>query len=88
MTSTEMDWLKEVLRIADECGALDENRGALSAADRAEPGDVAVHKTLERWPLRMVASGDASQVSLIRLTKKNDRIVFKPDHLVVGQLEK
>jgi hypothetical protein len=51
LTSTELDWLKQVLMVADECGALDENRDALSPADTAEPGDVAPDSPLlPRFP--------------------------------------
>lgn len=86
LTSTEMDWLKEVLRIADECEYLGKSDEALLPASAAEPGDIAVHKTLKDWPLRIVVSSDESQVSLVRLTSGKDRTIFKPAHLMVARL--
>lgn len=54
LTSSELDWLTDIRRLARRCTALKEDHGNLEPAGEAEPGDIAVHKTLENWDLRVV----------------------------------
>ena len=83
LTSSELDWLTDIQRLAERCTALKKDHESLKPADKAKPGDIAVHKTLEDWDLRVVASSGGNRISLICLTKDKEQIVYRPEHLAV-----
>lgn len=83
LTTSELDWLTGIQRLAERCTALKEDHETLRSADRAEPGDIAVHKTVGDWDLRIVAASGGNRISLICLAKDKDQIVYRPEHLAV-----
>ena len=86
LTSSEMDWLKEVKRVADHCKSVKQGDVGLQSPQKAAPGDIAVHRKITAWDLRIVASSDGKHVSLIKLSKGNDRINYTPEYLAVTQI--
>ena len=86
LTSSEMDWLKEIQRIALQCNSLKQGKVALRPAEDSEPGDIAVHKTKSDLDLRVVARGGRGQVMLIKLNKDKDIIPYMSEHLGVSRL--
>lgn len=86
LTATEMDWLRDVQRIATLCDAARRGEVGLRPANAAETGDVATHKTLKHLALRIVAANHGKNVSLIRLNKQKDRVTYTADHLNVTKL--
>jgi hypothetical protein len=86
LTTTELDWLKEVQALSIRCEAVLKGNVPLEPAEAAEPGDIAMHRKLPRWDLRVVASSNGRNVSLIRLSREKDRAVFTPEHLAVRRL--
>ena len=86
LTSTEMGWLKDVQRLAHQCESIRQDVSTLRRAEGAEAGDIAVHRKLNGWDLRMVASRGGNRISLIRLAKDNDRLTYTTEHLAVARL--
>lgn len=80
LSTGEMSWLKSIRLLGLECDALRSGTSAHSVTDEAEPGLIAIHKTVSDWNLRVVvASG--SQTSLVRLSKYRATMNFLPEHL-------
>ena len=85
-SSSDMDWLHALCNLATQCDAAKAGALAAYSADAAEPGDVAIHRTLESWDLRVVASADKNVVSLIMLSRSKERLRYVPDHLLTTKL--
>ena len=83
LTSSEMDWLKDIQWLAERCETLRLDQSSWQPAEQAEPGAIAVHRHIGDWDLRLVASRNDRRVSLVRLAKDDDRIAFAPKHLAV-----
>lgn len=83
LSSTELQWLTDVERLASRCNELRHDESSLKAAAEAEAGDIAVHRKFNNWELRVVASGDEKSVELIRLAREKESVRYRPDHLAV-----
>jgi hypothetical protein len=86
LTSSEMRWLFQVQQLADQFVSFCNNQSALQPAEKAQPGDIAVHRTIDAWNLRVVASNSGNRILLIGLGKNKERITYKPEHLAVARL--
>jgi len=86
LTTSEMDWLKEIQRIAQQCDSMKQDGSTLEPATGAVPGDIAVHKTQKDLALRVVSHRGSGQVVLIKLNKDKDSIAYKADHMAVSKL--
>lgn len=84
VTSGEMNWLKDVQRLAAFCESVHRGERPLGAGSKAAPGDVAMHRTLKNWDLRVVAGSGGGRVSLIRLSKKKDRLNYTQEYIDVA----
>ena len=49
LTSTEMIWLTGIQQLADQCATLRQHPSGLYPAQKAEPGDIAIHRSLDSW---------------------------------------
>lgn len=85
-TTSEMDWLNAVCRLAAQCEAAKSGILPTDSADNAEPGDVAIHRSLPKWDLRIVAGANGNTVSLIRLSRAKGRVEYTSEHLLAAQL--
>ena len=83
LTSSEMNWLKDMRWLAERCESLRTDKASWQPADKAEPGAIAVHRQVGDWDLRLVASRDDKRISLVRLNKDDNRIAFAPKYLAV-----
>jgi hypothetical protein len=83
LTSSELDWLKGIQRIADQCESVRDGESPMRSSDKASPGDIALHRKIEGWNLRIVAQSDGRYVSLIRLDSKKDNINYTLEHIAV-----
>jgi hypothetical protein len=88
VTSGEMHWLKFIQGVAHLCETIHDRRLALKPAEAAKAGDVAIHKTISAWDLRIVASSGGKRTSLVSLNREKDRLVYTSDHLAVMRLSK
>lgn len=86
LTSIELDWLKDIQRLSDDCAMHRGNVPALRQGENAEAGDIAFHRTAQDWIVRMVASRNGNKVSLIALREDKPRLIYRADHLAVAQL--
>jgi len=86
LTVSELDWLLDIQKLAEQCATLRADTMKLQPGDGAEPGDIAFHRKRENWDLRVVASNDGHWVYLIRLGKDVQPRVFKSDLLAVARL--
>lgn len=86
LTSSEMAWLKEVERIAQQCESVCRDHASLRPAARSEPGDIAIHKKIAGWQLRIVSGSGGNRVYLMRLNRDNDRLAFASEQLAVARL--
>ncbi len=86
LTSIEMEWLKDIQRLADNCATLRGDVPALQKGENAESGDIAFHRTSQDWIVRLVASRSGNKVSLIALREDKSRLIYRADHLAVAQL--
>ncbi len=86
LTSSEMDWLKEVQRLAFQCEILRHDHSSLFPADSAEPGDIALHKKKDDWILRVVSGSGGNRVFLVRLSRDRERIEYRSEYLGVTRL--
>ncbi|MDI9849526.1 hypothetical protein QM467_15835 [Rhodoblastus sp. 17X3] len=85
LTSSELDWLEAIHTLATQCDTLLENPTNLLPSQMAEPGYIAVHRTIRPWDLRIVRSQNNKQISLIRLTKDGRPLSYLSDNLSVVQ---
>ncbi|MDC1287387.1 hypothetical protein N8198_05835 [Gammaproteobacteria bacterium] len=86
LTTSEMDWLKGIQRVALQCDLLKKDGVELDSAVEAEPGDIAIHRTNRNFDLRIVSSRGQGRIMLIKLSKDKDSIDFTPEHLAVSRL--
>lgn len=84
LTSSELDWLKAMQRFVSWCEQLVLDKSSLRPADEAEPGDIAVHKTIDNWNLRFVSNRGGRFVSLLRLDSKKPFINYQRDHVSIA----
>lgn len=85
-TTSEMDWLNAVRGLAAQCDAAKRWALPTSSADKAEPGDVAIHRTMQNWDLRVVAGASGKAVSLIKLSRAKRRVEYTSEHLLATKL--
>jgi len=82
LTTTELEWLKALQTFATECAKFSRSRPDIYPVKKVEPGDVAVHKTINDADLRIVASV-GQHVSLVKLSR--DKVakykMFTPESL-------
>jgi hypothetical protein len=86
LTAGELDWLKDIRRLADQCTTLRAGVASLREGETAEAGDVAFHRTTDDWAVRMVAGRNGSKVSLVSLREDKPRLTYLAEHLAVAQL--
>lgn len=89
LSSSEMDWLKDLRTLIEQCDAIKNRKEyiALSQGAEAQPGDIAVHKNLGNWDLRVVSSNGGHQVSLIKLNKQEESKSFIAKYLLSTGLD-
>lgn len=85
-TSGDMDWLNAICSLATQCEAAKNGELPVHSADGAEPGDVAIHRKLENWDLRVVSVDDGKFVSLIKLSRSKKRLQYMRAHLHTTRL--
>ena len=85
LSASEMDWLKSFHALARQCDAIRRGDTELHTPDDAKPGDIALHKTIKNWDLRIVKSS-ARIVSLVKLVRTNDVASYTPDYLMIARL--
>lgn len=85
-TTSDMDWLNSVRGLAAQCDAAKRGDMAARSADEPEPGDVAIHRTLQNWDLRVVAGISGNAVSLIKLSRAKGRVAYTPEYLLTTKL--
>jgi hypothetical protein len=86
LTSTEMTWIAEIQQLADQCASLRQRPSGLYPAQKAEPGDIAIHRSLDSWDLRVVASYAENRLYLIRFSKDGKPKAYRPQYLAVARL--
>ena len=86
LTSSDLDWLKELQVLAAHCDAMHPNSSECQPSQEAQPGDIAIHKSMKNWDLRVVASRSGRNVSLIRLSKDKERNTYRSKYLRVIRL--
>jgi hypothetical protein len=86
LTSSELTWLEGIKNLDALCHENARDPSVLEPAETAEPGDIAVHKGLKQWDLRVVASNDGNRISLIRLDSYDETMGYRPDHLSVFRM--
>lgn len=86
-TSSEMDWLKEIQSVALHCDGLRDGKFDIQLPEEVQPGDIALHKNIKNWDLRVVAKSGGNITSLIRLSRDKDIISFMPEHLSIARLD-
>jgi len=85
-TTGELDWLRDIRRLADRCAILRADIRTLRRGESAEAGDIAFHKTAQDWIVRMVAGRNGSKISLVALKENKPRLTYLADHLAVASL--
>lgn len=85
-TTGELDWLRDIRRLADSFATLRADKGALRRGELAEAGDIAFHMTAEDWIVRMVAGRNGGKISLVVLKENKPRLTYLADHLAVASL--
>ncbi|MBM6395276.1 hypothetical protein JQC79_05835 [Ochrobactrum anthropi] len=84
LTASELDWLKDIQRLGDICSTSGKNLQSLRQGETAEAGDIAFHRTAENWVTRLVVGRSSDKVILMALKKEKPRLLFRPEHLIVG----
>lgn len=79
-----MSWLRRIRLLGRECDSLRSGTSSLSVTAEAEPGLIALHKTIPDWNLRVVVAG-GSQTSLVRLSRYRETMSFMPEHLLFAK---
>ena len=86
LTTGEFDWLNALERLVTECTTLKQGGFELHPAESAEPGDIAVHRNVQNWDLRVVMSCDGKYASLFRLDRDKYRVRYQLGHLGMAHL--
>lgn len=85
LTSSELSWLKNVERIVQQCESVRRRECILQSAMRSKPGDIAVHKTAVDRQLRIVSNHGDDKVRMVKLSRQNDRLIFRSEHWDVAK---
>ncbi len=86
LTSSEMRWLKEILMLSHKCETMRDDPSVLLPPERAEPGDIAIHRQLHDWDLRIIAHSANNRINLVKLSNDGELLRYKKDHLAVARL--
>lgn len=87
LTSSEMGWLKKIELLWLRCKTIRDDSSTIQPVQTAEPGDIAIHKKLYNWDLRLVAQANSSRINLIKLSRGDEFLKYKPDHLGIARLK-
>ncbi|KCZ83533.1 hypothetical protein HAD_13064 [Hyphomonas adhaerens MHS-3] len=85
-SSSDKSWLRNIDSLSQWCLAVRKNSSKNTWPEGAEPGDVALSRNIKSWDLRIVATSTPSRLSLIKLSKDNTSLRFKPTHLDIARL--
>ncbi len=83
LATGDLDSVSQILALAMRVEAIKQGAASIEFAREPRPGDVAVHKSIKGWDLRVVANHGGSYVGLVRLSPNRERMSFLPDHLKV-----
>jgi len=83
LTTSEMDWLKELESLAVQC--VDLRRSARDDTPPVKPelGDIVFHKDIETMDLRIVCGVDDNNLTLINLDKKKRKVIYRSESMRV-----
>lgn len=74
-------------RSAAQCRAAKDGALPTHPAGEAEPGDVAIHPTVQNPDVRIVAGSSGSTISLVKLShQRNGRIEYRAENLQITKL--
>lgn len=83
LATGDLDWVGQILALEMRVEAIKQGVASIEFVQEPQPGDVAVHKSIKGWDLRVVANQGGSYVGLVRLSPNRERMSFLPDHLKV-----
>ena len=72
MATGDLDWVSQILALAMRVDAIKQRAPSIEFAREPQPGDVAVHKSITGWDLRVVANHGGSYVGLVMLSPNRE----------------
>jgi hypothetical protein len=85
VASGEMGWLRAIQLLGHRCETIRDDPSNWQPAEMAQPGDLAIHRSLSHLGLRVVAHKGNSQLNLIKLGRNAPLLKYKSDHVAVVQ---
>jgi len=86
LTSSEMDWLRDLQELIAECEAIKRRDSVFHSPNDTEPGDIALHNSMKRWDLRVVEKNSGKYVALINLRRGKPVVKYEPQFLAMTRL--
>ena len=83
LATGDLDWVSQILALAMRVEAIKQGAASIEFAREPLSGDVAVHKSIKGWDLRVMANHGGSYVGLMRLSPNRERMSFLHYHLKV-----
>jgi hypothetical protein len=83
LATGDLDWIGQIMALAMRIEAIKQGSALIEAVREPRPGDVAMHKQIKGWDLRVVANRGGSSIGLVRLSVDRDRMFFLPNHMNV-----
>ena len=77
ITSGELEWFRDLIQLDIMCQKIKGGEIDLQPSQSANPGDVALHRTVKNWNLRVVLGSDKGMISMIKLSKPDMRCGFQ-----------
>ena len=87
LTTSELNWLSDLERLAMRCTTIKRCGPELRPDEFAQPGDIAIHKGIQNWNLRVVANRDSQNVSLMQLGRDKGRVTYRLGYLYVARMK-
>ncbi len=88
LCTSDMDWLDWIHKADKKLQKLMKKPGALSDGNKAEPGDIAIHKYLDHLEVRLILNLEATKANLAYFGKKKDHISYRTDFIKVWSFER
>ncbi len=83
LTSSEMGWLKEVELLSHKCKTVRDDPSVFQPSRVAAPGDLAIHKKLDDFDLRLVTHTGNDRLGLVVLTRDDQILTYRSDHFAI-----
>ena len=86
ISSGELEWFRYLTELDNACQKIKDGEVDLLPSRSANPGDVAFHRTIQNWSLRIVLGSDNANIRMMKLSKLDTTCEYRHEKIGVTRL--